>query len=493
MTETNHDDMDDLGLLARVRAGDRDAVAALYTRHRPAALIAARSLAGRTQEAEDLVQDAFTSVVAAIEHGAGPDESVRAYLLSAVRNSYYRSYRRAQRLVPTDDLDILDQIDPDGDDPADRASNRLDSRLIVAAFRTLPSRWQRVLWRTEVDGVTAAELAAEFEVSANSAAALVYRARNALAQAFLNAHLDVGVARECTPFVPRLAAWVRSDLTARRASAVSDHVRTCESCTALIGELAVVNDSLRAAGPLLVGLPALAGAAGGHGGLAAMVGGHHLTALVAKFGGWTTPVKVAVVAGALSPLAVAVAVAVVPRHSVAPALAIPARSSAPAASPSPIAPAAPIASAASSPSTAAGSPPSAGPPVAGVASAGAPVLPTSKLVRSIAPAPIPLQLTVADRGSAQTFTLVDDLRADPQPELRVSALPTGWRVELSGTGGVNCQDAGCTLPASGTTAATITADFAPDATAIDGTVEIAVYASARSATPVTSYVVELSS
>jgi RNA polymerase sigma factor (sigma-70 family) len=182
----------DLALLTQVRRGEPGAAASLYASYRPDALAVARALTGAHDQAEDLVQEAFASVLAAIAGGAGPVDSFRAYLLATVRHGHYRTARRARMTVPSDDLELFDQAVLGAADPAEHAVRALDSELIVGAFRSLPERWQRVLWSTAIEQSRPRELGAELGITANTAAALAYRARRALARALVRAHVDSG-------------------------------------------------------------------------------------------------------------------------------------------------------------------------------------------------------------------------------------------------------------------------------------------------------------
>jgi RNA polymerase sigma factor (sigma-70 family) len=471
----------------------------LYARHRPAALAAARSLAGSPEHSEDLVQEAFAAVLTAIRNGAGPQDSFRAYLVTAVRHQHYRTSKRARRAVPTADIEVLDRPADGLADPADRAQSALDSQLILSAFRSLPARWQRVLWSTEVEEQSPQELAGELGVSANSAAALAYRARKALAQAYLKAHVDVGVPADCRPVASKLAGWVRGELSPRQAAAVTAHVSDCQSCEAISADLAVVNTSLRAVAPLLLVLPALAGYAAA-GNAAASLGagppgssGSPIGSLSARLGQLSTPARVGIAAGVTGPILVGAAIAVAvllgesPQRPVA---AAPAQS-APAPTDEPFAPV--VTATASSPlpaATTAGSPPTL-PAVVPPGPAAAPTLPPPTVVFSSAPTPVPLQVTVADEGSAQTFVLVDDLSGYAAPALEISALPAGWRVALLPSPGVTCVGLHCSLPTAGATAADVAVEFVPGNAAGTGTALISVYGSGSDPKPIVGYPVEL--
>src|SRR5690625_1034717 len=88
-------DADDFDLLTSVRGGDTTAMAELWSRHYPAALTAARRISRQPRDAEELASDAFSAMLHAVSNDAGPTTSVRAYLLTTVRNQAASRARRA--------------------------------------------------------------------------------------------------------------------------------------------------------------------------------------------------------------------------------------------------------------------------------------------------------------------------------------------------------------------------------------------------------------
>ncbi|HVL62875.1 MAG TPA: sigma-70 family RNA polymerase sigma factor, partial [Microbacterium sp.] len=154
--------MSDAELVRATRDGSRRAYAALYARHSLSALKYAKTLT--SSDADDVVSEAFLKVYAAIKAGRGPEEDFRYYIRSAVRNTYV-SMVRARRTVPAGDS-IEDVV---GDRGADIASLRsFDGSATARAFLSLPSRWQEVLWYTEVEGFTREHTATLLGMNANA-------------------------------------------------------------------------------------------------------------------------------------------------------------------------------------------------------------------------------------------------------------------------------------------------------------------------------------
>jgi RNA polymerase sigma factor (sigma-70 family) len=242
-------DASDAELIARVRAGDVDAFGLLFERHREAATRLAHVL-GAGADADDLVADAFARVLNVLRGGRGPDVALRPYLLTAVRHCYVDRIRAQSRTTPTDDLATLDRGEPF----QDTAVAGFESSAAARAFRSLPERWQLVLWHLEVEGQKPAEVAPLLGMTPNAVSALAYRAREGLRQAFLQMHAADVVDDECTWTRDMLGAYVRQGLSRRDSQKVAAHLESCRACAAVYLELTEVNSELRAVlGPLLLG------------------------------------------------------------------------------------------------------------------------------------------------------------------------------------------------------------------------------------------------
>ena len=247
------DEPGDAELIGAVRSGNVQAYGALYRRHAGAALALARQLTGSGVEADDLVAEAFAKVLDVLRGGGGPDVAFRAYLLTTVRNTLYDRARRDRRLEWSDDMTRHDPGVP----WVDTAVAGLESSLAARAFHRLPERWQTVLWHTEVEQESPAEVAPLLGLTPNGVAALAYRAREGLRQAYLQEHLSDGVGRDHRATVDRLGAWARGGLSARQRARVEAHLATCSECRALARELEDVNAGLRGVvAPLVLGTAA---------------------------------------------------------------------------------------------------------------------------------------------------------------------------------------------------------------------------------------------
>ncbi|ONI80085.1 hypothetical protein ALI22I_42405 [Saccharothrix sp. ALI-22-I] len=245
----------DAELIQAVRGGAIQAYGQLFERHVGAARNLARNLARSGAEADDLVSDAFAKVLDTLRAGGGPDSAFRAYLLTALRHTAYDKTRKDKRLKLSDDVEAVSGVEKVTTVPFhDPAVATLERSLASRAFASLPERWQTVLWQTEIEGQSAAEVAPLLGLTANGASALAYRAREGLKTAYLQAHLAHNPTNRCRASVAKLGAWTRGGLTRRETAHVEAHLDECPSCRALAAELADVNGTLRAVvAPLVLG------------------------------------------------------------------------------------------------------------------------------------------------------------------------------------------------------------------------------------------------
>jgi RNA polymerase sigma factor (sigma-70 family) len=232
------------------RTGDQGAFAELWERHSGAALTVARSFT--TIDADDVVSEAFARVYAAVRKGGGPTSGFRPYLFTTVRN-VAASWGRSDRTTTVEDIGIL----TDDSTAETEALDALERGATVQAFRSLPHRWQEVLWYTEVEGMPPRRVAVLLGMKPNSVAALAVRAREGLRQAWITKQLAAGQQPDCVRAIERLPAYVRGTLGARPAHQVREHLSTCPTCPAAAEEAGALSSRLA-----LILLPVTAGIGG---------------------------------------------------------------------------------------------------------------------------------------------------------------------------------------------------------------------------------------
>lgn len=240
------DDRSDAELLDDVQKGKTESFGALYERHRESAYRLARQLGRNQVYWDELVSIAFVRVLDAVLNGTKP-KSFRAYLLTALRHTAYDDTRRGRKCEFVEDITAAPGIRGDSLTTPffDTVVADCDKSLAAHAFARLPERWQAVLWHTEVEGRSAAEVAPILGLTPNGVSALAYRAREGLRQAYLQVHLAETTAACCRATADRLGAWTREGLYKRERAQVEKHLDECDDCRDRLSYLIDVNSQLR--------------------------------------------------------------------------------------------------------------------------------------------------------------------------------------------------------------------------------------------------------
>lgn len=255
----------DAELLERTRLGDMSAFEALHRRHLSDARRVARIVSDTDEQADDIVAEAFARALAKVRAGTGPTDVLTPYLRIVVRRLTVDRHRARSREGHPADPAMLDEL-PTADDVIAPQSDR---DLVRAAFESLPERWQRVLWHTEIEGRRPASLVPALGGSPNAVAALAYRAREGLRQAFLAIHLAASTPPLCRQYVPKLAAYIRRTLAEQEDVSVAVHLDVCAQCRERRDQLQLLVSDLRGVlVPALLGAFAASGAS-----TTALVGG----------------------------------------------------------------------------------------------------------------------------------------------------------------------------------------------------------------------------
>ncbi|MEN2740531.1 sigma-70 family RNA polymerase sigma factor [Microbacterium sp. X-17] len=251
MARTRASSSSDDELVAIARRGDDvdgDAYAELWRRHSPAAYAAARSFT--SLDADDVVAEAFTRILVAIRAGGGPMMGFRAYLLTSVRNVAREWGSRHGHVDATDLEDLADPAETE-----DSAIAAMEAGATASAFRSLPTRWQEVLWYSEVENLKPRHFAPLLGLSANAASALAVRAKQGFRDAWIAHQLKTTEDPRCRATLTLLGAHTRGALSARDERTVTAHVETCVSCALAWEEAQHVSHRLALVLiPLVVGL-----------------------------------------------------------------------------------------------------------------------------------------------------------------------------------------------------------------------------------------------
>ncbi|WP_234021214.1 RNA polymerase sigma factor, partial [Streptomyces sp. Tu 6176] len=225
-----------------MRSGDDTAYEDLYRRHADAVRRYARSCCRDAHTADDLTAEVFAAMLQAVRGGAGPRHAVRAYLLTSVRRVAAHWTKTARREQLVDDFAVfaaqaVRSSEVSDDDTLDlgadvRAMHEAEQSMAMRAFRSLPERWQAVLWHTEVEDESPSEVATLFGLDANGTRVLASRAREGLKQAYLQAHVSTSLTgdAECARYADQLGGYARRKLRTRAERGLRKHLEECARC-----------------------------------------------------------------------------------------------------------------------------------------------------------------------------------------------------------------------------------------------------------------------
>ncbi|MFH8464873.1 sigma-70 family RNA polymerase sigma factor [Streptomyces sp. NPDC017991] len=262
----------DAELIGWMRSGDDTAYEELYRRHADAVRRYARTCCRDAHTADDLTAEVFARMLQAVRGGSGPEHSVRAYLLTTVRRVAAGWTRSARREHLVDDFAVFAAQAARGSEMSDdtapagsfgaghelgadvEAMHEAEQSMAMQAFRSLPERWQAVLWHTEVEDESPSEVATLFGLDANGTRVLASRAREGLKQAYLQAHVSATLTadEECARYADRLGAYARGGLRTRAERGLRKHLEECAKCRLAAGQIKDVASGIPAVVPVAV-------------------------------------------------------------------------------------------------------------------------------------------------------------------------------------------------------------------------------------------------
>ena len=151
----------------RFAAGDEDAFAILYERHRVTVLAVSMGVLGSRHDAEDAVQDCFAALATTLR--THPPREVRPWLIRVARNAAIDVARR-RRSVEFAGEDALERAAPP-------PTNSAELRSVLEGIRELPESQRTALLMRELAGHTYREIATYLDTEEHAVRGLIARAR----------------------------------------------------------------------------------------------------------------------------------------------------------------------------------------------------------------------------------------------------------------------------------------------------------------------------
>jgi RNA polymerase sigma-70 factor (ECF subfamily) len=174
-------------LVARAKAGSREAFGELVRRYRPRILALALHLCGTESEAEDIAQEVFFRAYRKLASFEGRSEFFTwVYRMAVNRSLNARRDRSRRRETTMDDprVDIAVALDAAGD-PARAAELRQLYSLLIDALDRLPPEMRTSVVLVALQGLSQAEAAVVQDCSPGTVAWRIHEARQRLRAATL--------------------------------------------------------------------------------------------------------------------------------------------------------------------------------------------------------------------------------------------------------------------------------------------------------------------
>ena len=168
--------------VARARAGDTAAFAALVRRHQDRVFGFILRMLDARDEAMELTQDVFVKAWQALP-GWRPEAAFSTWLLQIARNAALDQLRRRQvvRFAPLEEgLEVADEAPG----PEARYASRQRQAQLERALRRLAAEHREILLLREIEDLSYAELAAVLGIAEGTVKSRLARARAALLQHF---------------------------------------------------------------------------------------------------------------------------------------------------------------------------------------------------------------------------------------------------------------------------------------------------------------------
>ena len=157
--------LDDAELMVRIKAGEQEALGAVYDRHGTAAYALALAILRDPPEAEDAVAKAFAQIWSGRDRFDAAHGTLGAWLNTIVRSralDLYRARGRRARAYDAARTAAEPAWEPVG--PEEQAHQHDLRKVVAAALHELPEEQRRALAMAYFEGLTHSEIATALEI-----------------------------------------------------------------------------------------------------------------------------------------------------------------------------------------------------------------------------------------------------------------------------------------------------------------------------------------
>lgn len=189
-------DPDAARMAAAIAAGDRAAEDRFVRRYGPGLTAILRVRCGDPELCKDLAQEALQVALLRLRAGkVEQPEALAGFLRGTALNLMANELRRSERRLAEASSDWMDELQGDGDDPAQHVEDDDLVRNMRDAIGGLKvARDRELLWRYYVDQASKEQLCASLALSAEHFDRVLHRARLRLRELWLQRHAAGGFA-----------------------------------------------------------------------------------------------------------------------------------------------------------------------------------------------------------------------------------------------------------------------------------------------------------
>ncbi len=240
----------DSTLVAAARTGDTAAYGELFERYQARIYNYAYGIAGNSEDARDLAQEAFVRVFEALPRMTG-ELNFSAYLYRTTHNLAIDMVKGRTRFAPPDLLDT--RVEPSLQTDPERVAllEEQQAQTWRAAFE-LSENHRAILTLRELHELPYQDIADIMDMPRNTVGVLLSRARLRFKEAFRMSSVDIDkLTKECRDMLPLLSAYLDDELDTGKRVHVEDHLELCAFCRLALEEMTEASRSYRALLPLL--------------------------------------------------------------------------------------------------------------------------------------------------------------------------------------------------------------------------------------------------
>jgi RNA polymerase sigma-70 factor (ECF subfamily) len=232
----------DIALIERAKRGDRDALARLLSELAPLVHRFGLRMCRHQADAEDVLQDTLLSVADHLNEYEGR-ASLASWVFMLARTACARRRRGLKNRphLPEEAAGEQSSLERNPEDAADQSELRA---ALERALASLSEDQREVLLLRDMEGLSAAEVAASLGISAEAVKSRLHRARANLRAALEARGEDIGAEpatrgknANCPDVLRAFSQKLEGELASEDCAAMEQHVQSCPACSAACSTL----------------------------------------------------------------------------------------------------------------------------------------------------------------------------------------------------------------------------------------------------------------